>query len=418
VRIAVVALGTRGDVQPYLALAKGLVARGHRATLVTHETFAGLAHEHGVPVAPLTGDVLAAMRSERLAGASEEPNFVVVTLRAAREAKRASLVWAREGLEACRGADLLVAGVGGLFLALALAETLDVPLVQAHVVPFTPTREFPAVVFPAGVARLGGGANRASHALLRQVMWQGSRPGDSAMRREVLGLRPLPIRGPFRSDRLLEHPTLYGFSRHVLPEPADWQGVVTTGYWFVDAPDAWQPSDDLARFLDAGPPPLFIGFGSMVSRDPAGTVRLLLEAIERAGVRAILQAGWAGLRPEEAPPHVHVAGSVPHDWLFARVRGAVHHGGAGTTAASFRAGIPTLVVPHFGDQGFWGERVRALGAGPAPIARRRPDAPSLAAALERLAGDETMRERAAELGALVRAEEGVGTAVGVLEGVA
>jgi sterol 3beta-glucosyltransferase len=413
--VAVLALGTRGDVQPYLALTKGLLQRGHAATLVSHETFVGLAAEHGVPCAPLTGDVLAAMRSERMRGATEEPNFMLVTLRAAREARRASLVWAREGLEACRDADLLVAGIGGLFLGLALAEKLDVPLLQAHVVPFTPTRAFPAVILPAAIGRLGGGANHLSHRLLRQIMWQGNRGGDSALRRDVLGLRPLPALGPYGSERLRQHPTLYGFSRHVVPPPPDWNDGVVTGSWFVDAPADWRAPEPLTAFLDSGPPPLFIGFGSMLSSDPEATTRLVLEAIERGGVRAVVQTGWAGLSAEGAPANVAFVGGVPHDWLFARVAGAVHHGGAGTTAASFRAGVPTLIVPHFGDQGFWGERVRALGTGPAPIPRRRLTAAALAEALRRLADDGAQRARAAEVGALVRSEDGVGVAVAAIE---
>jgi sterol 3beta-glucosyltransferase len=211
-------------------------------------------------------------------------------------------------------------------------------------------------------------------------------------------------------------PTLYGYSRHVLPRPADWPAEhQVTGYWFLDAPDDWTPPPDLAAFLAAGEPPVYIGFGSMGSRDPGATARLAVEALARAGRRGILAAGWGGLTATDLPATIFPLGAIPHAWLFPQMAAIVHHGGAGTTAAALRAGVPSLVVPFGLDQPFWGRRVAELGVGPSPIARGALTARGLANALRDTLADGAIRHRAAALGRAISAEEGIGTAVTLIE---
>jgi sterol 3beta-glucosyltransferase len=210
---------------------------------------------------------------------------------------------------------------------------------------------------------------------------------------------------------------LQAFSRHVVPRPSDWpDSAVVTGYWFLDEGVDWTPPRELADFLDAGPPPVFVGFGSMAGRDPARTARTVLAAVARSGQRALIVSGWGGLRVDEPPPGVFVAESVPYDWLLPRVAAVVHHGGAGTTAAGLRAGKPTVVCPFVADQPFWGARVAALGVGPRPIPQRRLGEAELAAAILEAVGDAGMRDRAERLGAQIRAEDGVAAAVEVIGG--
>lgn len=416
-RIAIIALGTRGDVQPYVALGRGLRQAGHTVRLVTHQNYQALVEGHGLEFRPVHGDVQAVAESEAMRAALETGNFIAITRQTARQAQLAAVQWATDGLAACRGVDLIIAGVGGLFLALALAEKLDVPLLPAYLLPFTPTGAFPSVLLPAALPGLSI-INRASHHLVRQTMWQGFRSADRLMRESALGLPAAPFFGPFATERLRRAPVLYGFSPTVIPGSDDW-GATThvTGYWFLDAESNWTPPPALEAFLQNGSPPVYIGFGSMTNRRPRETTDLVLQALARGGQRAVLLSGWDGLRGVDLPASVFMIDAVPHNWLFARVAAVVHHGGAGTTAAGLRAGVPSVLIPFFGDQSFWAARVRALGVGPAAIPRRKLTAEGLAQAIRQAVSDESMRRRAAEVGALIRAEDGVGRAAAVISAV-
>jgi UDP:flavonoid glycosyltransferase YjiC (YdhE family) len=191
-----------------------------------------------------------------------------------------------------------------------------------------------------------------------------------------------------------------------------------TGYWFLDEPGGWTPPADLRAFLEGGDSPVAIALGAMslgAGADALETVQLVLDAVRRAGVRAIVQGWDETISALDLPPTVHHLGSVPHSWLFEHVSCVVHHGGFGTTAAAFRAGVPAVVIPHIIDQLYWGERVQALGVGPAAIPRARLSADDLAEALREATQDRAMRDRAADLGARIRAESGVQNAVRLIE---
>ena len=188
-----------------------------------------------------------------------------------------------------------------------------------------------------------------------------------------------------------------------------------TGYWFLDPAADWQPQPELLDFLASGPPPIYIGFGSMASRQPRATADMALEALRRTGQRGVLYAGWGGLHKEDLPDSVFMVGSTPHSWLFPRMAAVVHHGGAGTTAAGLAAGVPAVITPFFADQPFWAQRVYELGAGPKPVPRRKLTAENLAAAIEAALSDATIRARVATLGARIRAENGVAAAVALIE---
>lgn len=414
-RIAMIAMGSRGDIQPYIALGKGLKAVGHRVRLITHENFEGLVSAYGLEFCPMKGNVQAFMEDPENRQLLESGNFLAINARTAKASQRAAVDWAEGSLAACQGVELLIAGVGGLFLSLALAEKLKLPLLQAYIFPFTPTKAFPAILFPQSIAKLGGVVNQLSHHLFRQIMWQASRTGNRLARSQVLDLPPAPFFGSYNSDHFQRYPILYGLSPSVIAKPSDWQNTYLTGYWFLDEAPNWTPPAALLEFLQKGSPPVFIGFGSMVSRNPEETAELVLQAIQLTGQRALLQSGWSGLRKSDLPDTVLMVDSIPHSWLFPRVAAVVHHGGAGTTAAGLRAGIPTIVIPFFGDQPFWGQRVAALGVGTAPIPRKELTAERLAEAIHKAVSDRTMRQRAANLGAKIQAEDGVANAVAVVQ---
>jgi sterol 3beta-glucosyltransferase len=414
-KIAIIALGSQGDVQPYVALAKGLKEAGHTVRLVTQENFGKLVGSHGLAFYPVSGNVQAVIESPEMRSLLEKGNFLAINAHTAKIIQRVAIDWAKEGLAACQGMDLLIAGVGGQNVARALSEKLQIPLLRAYVFPFTPTSAFPGVLFPQSISSLGGAVNRLSHHLMRQIMWQGFRKADRLAREQVFDLPAAPFFGSDNLPQFQQYPTLYGFSPSVIPKPADWHNTEVTGYWFLDESADWTPPADLIAFLQAGPPPVYIGFGSMGSRKPEETADLVLNAIAHTRQRAILLSGWGGLQKSDLPETVFMVGSVPHSWLFSKVAAVVHHGGAGTTAAGLRAGIPSIVIPFFGDQLFWGQRVAKLGVGSKPIPRKQLTVERLARAIQTAVTDQPMIQRAADLGAKIQAENGIAKAVSIIQ---
>lgn len=413
-RIVIIAAGSRGDVQPYIALGKGLKKAGHTVRFVTHADFEALVTSHGLECWPVTGDVQDIVQAKAMQERIDKGNFLLLMTQMAKAAQGAALRFAKVGLSACEGMEIVLAGLGGVYIGLALAEKMNLPLLQAYLVPFTPTKGFPGPLAPGLPAWLGGSVNRLSHHLTRQILWQGFRSADNSARK-VLGLPAAPFWGPYNSDPTRGVPILYGFSPSVIPTPPDWdKDVHVAGYWFLDSTEEWSPPAALRNFLEAGSPPVYIGFGSMSSREPEATTRLVIEALRRVGQRAILLSGWGGLQETDLPDTVFMGDSLPHAWLFPRVAAVVHHGGAGTTAAGLRAGVPSITVPFFGDQPFWGRRIAKLGVGPEPIPRRRLTVERLANAIQQAVGDEEMRLRAARLGARIRAEDGIAGAVEII----
>ncbi len=410
-KIAIVALGSRGDVQPYVALGAGLKAAGHTVKLVTHENFETLVTSHGLMFYSMPGNVQEVMESPELRALLEKGNFLALNAYTSKLVREVSIEWAKAGLVACQGMDLLIGGVGGQTIMQGLAEKLRIPMLEAYVFPYTPTKAFPAVLFPPALSKLGGLVNWLSHHLMRQIMWQSSRNADRLVRSQILDLPPAPFFGPKKDPKLTPFPTLYGFSPSVIPKPKDWKNTMVTGDWFLDAMPDWTPPEALVKFLAQGPAPVYIGFGSMGSRNPEETADLVLKAIAKTGQRAILQSGWGGLATEKLPENVFIVNSVPHSWLFPQMAAIVHHGGAGTTAAGLRAGVPSVVIPFFGDQPFWGHRVMELGVGPAPIPRKQLSSDRLAQAIQTMVENSEMRRRSAQLGAKIQAEDGLARVV-------
>jgi UDP:flavonoid glycosyltransferase YjiC (YdhE family) len=311
---------------------------------------------------------------------------------------------------------MIISGIGGLYPAIALAEKFNLPLVQAYYIPFTPTRAYPSFLMSRFPVKLNGSMNRLSYHLARQVFWQAFRLADNKIRQDELGIPLNPFLGPTRRKILMQGPILYGYSPAVLPRPTDWPGnIQVTGYWFLNHNEDWMPPEGLVDFLQAGEPPVFIGFGSMSKQNPDQTMQLLLKALEISNQRGIILSGWGGLKTDRLPESAFMVDSVPYSWLFPHTAAVVHHGGAGTTAAGLRAGVPSVVLPFFGDQPFWGRRVAELGVGPAPISQRKLTAEKLAEAILTAVNDRTMRQRAVELGAKIQAEDGIAKAIAVLQ---
>ncbi len=405
-RIAIVCNDTRGGIQPYVALGLGLRRAGHDVRAMAPADLATMFSDAGIAVAPLSGSIEEVVRAS--GGVAERGTIAAIRL-SAREMPARILTWTKEALAACEGVDVVTGGVGGVVVGLSVAEKIGKPFVETHLQPVgAPTDRYPGVLF-AGVPRwLGGWGRRMSHHLSEAAIWMPFKPLMASARRKVLGLTG-------RARAADGQPVLYGFSRHVVPVPSHGDRPrIMTGYWSLPAAETWRPPPALEAFLARGGPVVSIGFGSMTNQKPEAVTSLVLEAVKSAGVRAVLLAGWGGLKSIEDDA-VFCAEALPHDWLFPRVRAVVHHGGAGTTGAALRAGVPAIVVPFAMDQPFWGSRVEALGVGPTPIPRKRLTAARLADALRKTVSDEGMRERAAELGERLRAEDGPAEAAACFE---
>jgi len=416
-RVRVIAVGSQGDVRPYVALGAGLRAAGHDVRVVTHPGFEDLVRGRGLDFAPVAGDPRDQADNRKLRALHDDGRNVFRWWRTFNEVdaplmrKRLRDCW-----EACPDADVLVVSVLPYLLGYAMAEKLQVPLVRAFYFPVSPTRSYPPDFVPAWL-RLGDRLNLLSYHGQRQVLWQIARPWVARACREVLGLEGLPRLEPFGDLDRRQQLLLYCYSPAVAPPPSDWGSWIdVTGYWFLDRSTDWSPPPALAEFLADGPPPVYVGgFGHMTNGDPTALARTVARALASTGSRAVVLTGWGGLPKEELPREIFAVDWVPFDWLFQRVAAVVHHGGAGTTAAGLRAGVPTIVVPFFLDQFFWGRRVFELGVGPRPIPRKRLETDTLAAAIRIATTDPDMRGRAAVLGARIRTEDGVARAVASFE---
>lgn len=388
-RIAIVANDTRGGVEPYAALALRLKARGHEPRLIAPADFASLVEGSGIPFAGLTGNAQDDVRGAT--EASQRGPIASMRIVAAELGSRIR-TWTRETLDAADGVQVLTGGVGGMVVGRGVADKLGVPFVPAHLQPIdAPTSAYPGVLMP------GLRPNILGHRLTSLAVWTPFAKAMADARRDVLALSG-------RSTATLGQPSLYAISPSVLTVPG--ADHFTTGYWFAGSNAGWHPSPELEQFVARGPA-VSIGFGSMTSRDPAALTTVVLDAVRSAGVRAVLLSGWGGLSAAVQGDDVLVQDSLPHEWLFPRMSAVVHHGGAGTTAAGLRAGVPNVVVPFTVDQPFWGDRVAALGAGPRPIAQRGLTSAKLAQALTEALESSSIRARAHELGARIGAEDGL-----------
>jgi UDP:flavonoid glycosyltransferase YjiC (YdhE family) len=414
-KFLIYSLGTRGDVQPYLALAVHLQKIGHQVTLAAPVGFADWIRSYEVGVHPVRFVVQAYLQQPEAQAARRSGN-PLRQFRMMREISAGAQSANDDFWEAAQEADfVLQTGTGNG--ALEIAALRGIPVAFAYLVPFAPTRAFPPFLLPFRFS-LGPAYNRLAQSLLQRALWHGM-AGPMANRwRKRLGLPPW--RSPTEMERYARNlgaPSLYGFSPSVIPRPPDWdERFHVTGYWFLDDPPGWAPPPDLLRFLETGPPPIYVGFGSMAYQDPERQASLVLRALELAGRRAVLSMDRFPGRNDSKSPDLFFVDGVPHSRLFPRMAAVIHHGGAGTTAACLRAGVPAVVVPFAGDQFAWADVVAKLGAGPRVGGIKGLTPEKLAEGIHAALHDRALRATAAMLGARIRAEDGLGQAQAILEG--
>jgi sterol 3beta-glucosyltransferase len=366
--ILLLAAGTRGDVQPYIALAKGLQAAGQHPLLVTHPEFHTLAAAHGVDCAPLLGNPSELMtHSGGQSALTFDGNWLrslqasLAYLRLARPVYKRML---ESAWQACQSRPVRAVLFGlpapwGLYLA----EALGVPAVGAFLQPVTRTSAYPSPLLPS-IFSAGSIYNHLTYRFVEQAVWLPWRRLTNHWRKHTLGLLPAFPGGPLAAMQTNGTPVLYAYSQHVSKRPSNWpENHHVTGYWFLDDPDRYQPPKDLLQFLENGPPPVYIGFGSPGVRDLQRVINITFSALRSSGKRAVLGLSPSALGGVSLPEDFFAAGVASHAWLLPRMAGMLHHGGAGTTAAGLRAGLPSLVIPMAVDQFFWAQRVVALGQG-------------------------------------------------------
>ncbi|ORZ21075.1 hypothetical protein BCR42DRAFT_388859 [Absidia repens] len=427
--ITCLTIGSRGDVQPYIALCKALQTEGgHHCRIASHEEYRSWVESYGVEFKSIGGDPGDLMRL------CIENGFLSFSF--IKNGYKFFYNWFETLLEtsweACQGTDVLIESPSAM-VGVHLAEKLEIPYFRSMPFPWTRTTKFP---HPFATFNHTGGRiyNDMTYVMIDMALWAGISRSINRFRRERLDLPPTTL----ERLKLWRVPYLYSFSPLVQPNPKDWPDYIhCTGYWFLDeseftAKENWQPPSKLLSFLrqeEDSRPVVYIGFGSIMVSDSESMSRVIVEAVMEANVRAIVCKGWSSRKAtsqqqqqkEKAPSSTQVLNdypgtilhldSVPHDWLFPLIQGVVHHGGAGTCAAGLRAGLPTVIKPFFGDQRFWGQKVEELGVG---VCMPKLTREKLRDHLLTITRDKTMINKAKLLGEAIRQENGTKTAMDCL----
>ncbi|WP_030442992.1 glycosyltransferase [Actinoplanes subtropicus] len=398
-RVLIVTSGSMGDVAPYTGLGAGLRAAGHEVTLAAHEPFRSCVTGAGLGFEPLAGDLRGTLASA-LGGLG--PRALARQFRLARPLIASLGAGIADAAEAVRPAVMLLSTMVAP-LGYQVAEAFGVRRAGVFLQPVHPTRGFGPVLL--GGRSLGAAGNLTAGRVAARAI-EPLYAGPIRELRRRLGLSRVAL-ATLRREQELAGPTFHGFSPAVVPRPADWPPALrVTGFWWPAADPGWQPPAALTAFLADGPPPVYVGFGSMAPGQGARLGSIVADAVRRAGLRAVVQAGWSGLAA--GGPHVLSIGEAPHAWLFPRMAAVVHHAGAGTTAAGLRAGVPAVPVPVLADQPFWARRLHDLGVSPAPVPMPALTADALAAALRRVTSNPHYAARAQALSARLGVEDGVG----------
>ncbi|KAI6474496.1 Sterol 3-beta-glucosyltransferase [Pyricularia oryzae] len=463
-RITCLTIGSRGDVQPYIALAKGLLREGHEVRIATHAEFEPWIRSHGIDFRKVEGDP-----GELMQLCIENGTFTWQFLKVAASKFRG---WLDELLsscwQACQGSDLLIESPSAM-AGIHIAEALQIPYFRAFTMPWTRTRAYPhAFVMPEH--KMGGAYNYVTYVMFDNMFWKMTAQQINRWRNVELGI-PNTSLEKMQPNKV---PFLYNFSPYVVPPPLDYSDWIrVTGYWFLDegtprkaaaeiedgdgseekstdqqgegknaaSGSNWTPPPELADFIEQARADkkklVYVGFGSIIVNDPVKLTQEVIDAVIKSDVRCILSKGWSDRmstgsnatdpKPAEdgekvetdqqpvekkeepkLPPEILQIKSAPHDWLFAQVDAVAHHGGSGTTGASLRAGVPTIIRPFFGDQFFFGARVEDLGVG---ICVRKWGTNAFARALWEATNSERMIVKARVLGEQIRKENGVETAI-------
>lgn len=412
-KITILTIGSRGDIEPYVALGLALKNSGQQVQIASLKNFELLISGSGLDFYPVQGDISSIMTSE-VANNARQVDNPLKFLRSFNQMKEYVFELQKDFFDACLGSDAIVYHPGAS-IGYFIAQHLNIPSILATPFPMAPTKAYPSLIF-YHMPRFGKIYNLFTHRVFENIMWMANRSPVQQFWKQKFGKKPENFRCPYGRQTTKRLPTIMSCSDAVFPRPDDWsEHVHNTGYWFLDENPDWSPGEDLLAFLEQGPPPVYVGFGSVADPKLAlETTLIVIDGLRLAGQRGLLSSGWQGMRIEsKVPDSIYLLESAPHAWLFPRMAAVVHHGGAGTTAAGFRAGVPSVIIPHSNDQYAWGQRVYELGAGSRPIPRKHLNPERLAEAIQ-AALTEDVKLTAREIGLRIQQEKGAENAARII----
>ena len=407
-KITMIALGSTGDVRPFILLGKELSSRGHAITIAAFSRFARDVSEAGFRFFPLCGDAESFISRVMQPGS----NALTYLPHVERELKHVAPLLISDLCQSCEDTDALICNFFGS-VYYSIAEKYNIPCIQTYYFPMDPNREIPMSTFRN--QRMAPWMNLASYKMGYFLLGTAEKHFLNTWRKE----NSLSLRKPDTAPdyRIGSHivPVVYAISPQFIPRPKEWnEHIYMSGFWFDDHPEPWSPPESLQQFLSSGSQPVYIGFGSMKNKYVSRLLTVVLRALHATGIRAVIATGWNG-RNLKSTRQVYFIDYIPHDWLFPKVLAVVHHGGAGTTAAGLRYGRPTLILPFGGDQSFWGYHIHRSGCGPRPIPCQRVSVENLTKALLKLVGKPEYRLTAEKLGEAIRQENGTCRAADLIE---
>ena len=376
--ITILCSGSRGDFQPYIALAQQLKKLGKDVRITGSRSFEGFIRSYGIDVYPIEADIETLKVDPKLlkdAGSSDNPLKMLLTFN---KMKEYGIYMVNDFYNACIGSELIIYHPG-CSIGYFAAQKFGIPSILASPFPMHKTKEYLSVVM-YGKTKPNMLSKKISYALIQEMLWMASKASVKGFWKKNFGKLPDNFGCPFERHTDKNHPAIVSCSNFVFKKPDDWNtNIYQSGYWFVEESTDYIPSNELSDFLNTGEKPIYIGFGSMTSLEGyEDLTRIVVEAIIKSGKRGII-CGMG--RPSNLPQNIIAIDSIPHTWLFDKVSAVCHHGGAGTTAAGFRAGIPSIIVPFSNDQFAWAHRTYDLRVGSKPIPKKELSSDKLADAI-------------------------------------
>lgn len=418
-KIAITTVGTRGDLQPFIALGLGLKESGHEVLIISAKNEKDFVQNYGLDFFALNVDIQQLMEGDdvkEMAKGNNPFKFIVSHLKGSKKLKRIMVATQAEIWESCQDADVIIYHPGmpiGFFIAKQLGKVS----IMANPFPVVATKDYPSILFYSA-PRLGKAFNLLTHSIFKKLFWALSKPAITAFWnanvKSKMNFSVSPIQQQIESGM----PVLNGYSELLFSHSEKWRkNIHTTGSWLVETDKAFTAPEALVQFIKNTEPPIYIGFGSMKDVNSFSiTFEMIASALAITKQRAVVALGWSKLNyAEPIPENIFLIESIPHSWLFPKMKMVIHHGGAGTTAAGLTAGKPTIIIPHNADQPAWGLRVYELGVGAKPIKKTKLTTENLAAAIL-FAAQPTIVENAEKLGENLRKENGVREAVRFING--
>jgi sterol 3beta-glucosyltransferase len=400
--ITIICSGSRGDFQPYIALALELKKIGKDVRITGSRSFESFIRGYGIDFYSIQADIESLNVDPKMlkdAGSSDSPLKMLLTFN---KMKKYGVYMVNDFYNACKGSELIIYHPG-CTIGYFAAEQFGIPSVLATPFPMHKTKEQLSVVM-YGKTKANAITKSISYSMIQGMLWMASKDCIKGFWKEKFGKLPINFGSPFERHTDKKHPAVISCSNFVFERPKDWdENIHQMGYWFVEEPNEYVPSEEFVNFLNSGEKPIYIGFGSMSAmEDKEELCKIAVDALAKSGRRGIICGMGANAN---LPDNIFKIDSIPHSWLFNKVSAVCHHGGAGTTAAGFRAGVPSIIVPFSNDQFAWAHRAYDLGVGAKPIPKKELTSDKLAAAINSIYED-TIINRARKLGESIATENG------------